>query len=288
MGAAAAKKAAAEEEAVKKAAAVTLARLQRTPGTREWNTTLTRQQRTPGTREWNAVVDQLNRVEAEYQGYEHLAFFNNARCIQAEHARALKQILYIRTLGIAHLRGFASRARIFQMMQSLTIKRTIWRYLDFAEPMALEVEIVTPPTSESSKYYTATTMLAGEKVWCTKKMPAHQVESVVLGVAAGSHVTSFDVASYGSMDDQQMCVEEVAADGTIGATLVAWKHYGTHNRSYTTQHSRSYNTPSNYTPATIAVETTATRFKVSVHHTYDALQGYYTGVAIFRATGAAP
>ena len=45
--------------------------------------------------------------------------------------------------------------------------------------------------------------------------------------------------------------------------------------------------PSNYTPATIAVETTATRFKVSVRHTSG---GYYTyaGLAIFRATGVAP
>jgi hypothetical protein len=61
------------------------------------------------------------------------------------------------------------------------------------------------------------------------------------------------------MSEQQMCVEEVAADGTVGATLVAWKHYGTH--------SGSGFKPSAYTPATIAVETMATRFKVSVRHT---------------------
>ena len=61
--------------------------------------------------------------------YEHLAFFEDTRCTLAEHEWAVKQLLYIRTLGIAHLRGFASRAPIFQMMQSLAIKRTIWRYV---------------------------------------------------------------------------------------------------------------------------------------------------------------
>ena len=73
-----------------------------------------------------------------------------------------------------------------------------------------------------------------------------------------------------------MCVEEVAADGTVGATLVAWKNYGTH--------SGDYNKPSNYTPATIAVETTATRFKVSVRRQH----APYTGLAIFRVMGVAP
>ena len=162
------------------------------------------------------------------------------------------------------------------MMQSLVIKRTIWRYLDVAKPMALAVEIVTPPTSEYDSLRTAINMLAGRSMWCTKIMPAHQVESVVLGVAAGSRVTSFDVASLDSSSEYQMCVEEVAADGTVGATLVAWKHYGTHSGGYK---------PSNYTPATIAVETTATRFKVSVRHAC----GYsYAGLAIFRAMGVAP
>ena len=149
--------------------------------------------------------------------YEHLAFFEETRCIQPEHELAVKQHLYLRTLGIAHIRGFPSRAPIFQMMQSLAIKRTIWRYLDVAKPVALTVKIVTPPTSEVSSNYSATKMLAGRKVWCAKVMPAHQVESVVLGVAAGSRVTSFDVASYKSWSEQQMCVEEVAADGTVGA-----------------------------------------------------------------------
>ena len=209
--------------------------------------------------------------------YEHLAFFEETRCIQPEHELAVKQHLYNRTFGIAHIRRYASRAPIFQMMQSLAIKRTIWRYLDVAKPVALAVEIVTPPTSEVSSNYSATKMLAGEKVWVTKVVHTHQAESVVLGVAAGSRVTSFDVASYWSRSDRQMCVEEVAVDDTVGATLVAWKHYGTCSGGAK---------PSDYTPATIAVETTATRFKVSVRHTFAMNTG--TGVAIFRATGVAP
>ena len=58
-------------------------------------------------------------------------------------------------------------------------------------------------------------------------MPAQQVESVVLGVAAGSRVTSFDVATTEGKSEFQMCVEEVAADGTVGSTLIEWNHYGT-------------------------------------------------------------
>ena len=159
--------------------------------------------------------------------YEHLVFFEETRCIQPEHELAVKQHLYNRTFGIAHIRGFASRAPIFQMMQSLAIKRTIWRYLDVAKLVELEVEIVTPATSEASSGCTAITMLAGKQVWFTNLIPAHQVESVVLGVAAGSRVTSFDVASLFSKSELQMCVEEVAADGAVGATLIAWDHYGT-------------------------------------------------------------
>ena len=112
-------------------------------------------------------------------------------------------------------------------MQSLAIKRTIWRYLDVAKLVELEVEMVTPATSERTIIFTPIKMLAGKFVWGTKDMSAHQVESVVLGVAAGSRVTSFDVASLHSRSEYQLCVEEVAADGTVGATLVAWKHYGT-------------------------------------------------------------
>ena len=210
--------------------------------------------------------------------YEHLAFFEETRCIQPEHELALKQILYLRTLGIAHLRGFASRALIFQVLQSLTIKRTIWRYLDVAKPVELTVEIDTPATSEFNSTWTAVNMLAGKQAWRTKGMPARQVESVTLSVAAGSRVTSFDVASFASMSTCQMCVEKVAADGTVGATLIVWNHYG--------RFCGDWRKPSEHTPATIAVETTATRFKVSVRHTF----GFNatTGLAIFRATGVAP
>ena len=210
--------------------------------------------------------------------YEHLAFFEETRCIQPEHELAVKQHLYNRTFGIAHIRGYASRAPIFQiMMQSLAIKRTMWRYLDVVKLVELEVEIVNPPTSVLGSY-SATKMLAGKHLWLTKGMPSLQVESVVLGVAAGSRVMSFDVASVGSMSERQMCVEEVAADGTVGATLIAWNNYGTR--------SGDSSNPSNHTPATIAVETTATRFKVSVRHTFRFR--CTAGLAIFRATGVAP
>ena len=79
-----------------------------------------------------------------------------------------------------------------------------------------------------------------------------------------------------------MCVEEVAADGTVGATLLAWNHYGTCRATAGWYGSKT----SDYTPTTIAVETTATRFKVPVRHTVGFNDS--TGVAIFRPTGVAP
>ena len=214
-------------------------------------------------------------------GYVHLAFFIDTRCTLSEHEWAVKQLLYIRTLGIAHIRGFASRAPIFQMMQSLAIKRRIWRYLDVAKPVALAMEIVAPTTSEFSSTNTVTKMLVGTELWLTKTISTDQSENVVLGVAAGSLVTSLDVATYRCTSDRQMCVEEVAADGTVGAMLITWKHYGTHS-----EFSGGSYEPSDYTPATIAVETTATRFKVSIRHAV--LGDTSAGLAIFRATGVAP
>ena len=143
------------------------------------------------------------------------------------------------------------------------------------------MEIVTPPTSEYDSLRTAINMLAGRSMWFTKKMPGYQVESVVLSVAAGSRVTSFDVASLGSRSTRQMCVEEVAAEGTVGATLIEWDQCGTRSGGY------SNPLGSDYTPATIAVETTATRFKVSVRHTHR-FHNTFAGVAIFHTTGVAP
>ena len=67
--------------------------------------------------------------------------------------------------------------------------------------------------------------------------------------------------------------------GAVGATLIAGKRdYGTC--------SGMGDEPSDDTTATIAVETTATRFKVSVRHTRSGFT--CTGVNILRATGVAP
>ena len=77
-----------------------------------------------------------------------------------------------------------------------------------------------------------------------------------------------------------MCVEEVAADDTVGTTLIAWNDYGTCRATAGWHGSKT----SDYTPQ--SVETTATRFKVPVRHTVGFNDS--TGVAIFRPTGVAP
>ena len=207
--------------------------------------------------------------------YKHLAFFEDMRCIPAEHESAVKRVIWNLTIGLAEIRADES-AYLARVMAIVGLKQLIWKYLSVAKPVELEVEVVTPPTSEYTRC-TCTGMLAGTSEWATKEVPTHQAESVVLGVAAGSRVTSLDVASFGCKRVYQMCVEEVGADGIVAATLLPWNHYGTS--------SGCHSVPS--TPATIAVETTATRFKVSVRHTHHGI-GAYPGVAIFRATGVAP
>ena len=194
---------------------------------------------------------------------------------------AVKPKSWSLTLGLVEMdRSNESAYPCARVMAIVGLKLLIWTYIDVAK--LLVAEIVTPATSEGyglRSVYKAANLLAGAEMWMTKGTPTEKVESVVLGVAAGSRVTSFDVASYGGKSYLQMCVEEVAADGAVGATLIAWKHYGTHSGT-------DYRKPSNYSPATIAVETTATRFKVSVRHAFS--YNAYTGLGIFRAVGVAP
>ena len=209
--------------------------------------------------------------------FKLLAYFEDKRCISPEHECALKMAIWNLSLGIAS--KSSSGANLSQVMAIIGLQLKIWTSIDIAKPVELTLEIATPPTSEYYSDFTVVNMLAGEKVWCTKTMPAHQVESVVLSVAAGSRVTSFEVASRWSKSDRQVCVEEVGADGSsVGATLVAWNHFGTCSGFGLM--------PSNHTSDTIVVETTATRFKVSIRHGRE--YETFASLTIFRAMGIAP
>ena len=190
----------------------------------------------------------------------------------------MKRAIWNLAIGLAEIRANDS-AYLARVMAIVGLKELIWRYVDVAKPVALAVEIVTPPMSEKNSFLTAIKMLAGKFAWYTKTMPAHQVESVVFSVAAGSRVTSFEVASRWSKSDRQVCVEEVGADGSsVGATLVAWNHFGTCSGFGLM--------PSNHTSDTIVVETTATRFKVSIRHGRE--YETFASLTIFRAMGIAP
>jgi len=117
-------------------------------------------------------------------------------------------------------------------------------------------------------------------------MPTDQVESVVLGVAAGSRVTSFDVASYRSTSEhtsrseRHMCVEEVAGDGTVGATLIAWNYFGTCRGGG--------GKPSHYPPPQRSRGRWRRRASRSLSLSQKFGDGNSAGLAIFRASGAAP
>ena len=208
--------------------------------------------------------------------YVNLAYFEKHACIAPEHESAVKRAIWNLTLGLAQIRGEPESTLIFQVLsQSRKTKLKIWKYLDIAKPVDLKVSVVTPATSEEGTVCTVANMLAGKSVWWTQHIVANQVESVVLSVDARSRIVSFAVASLYSESMRQMRIEEVAADGTVGATLVAWCYLGVRSEDFK---------PSNYTPVTIAVETTATRFKISVRHTTDWCD-VFTGLAVFRVTG---
>ena len=139
------------------------------------------------------------------------------------------------------------------------------------------MEIVSLATSVANDDYTVENMLAGTYVWETNGSLKHQEESVVFKVPDGSVVSGFDIAS-GSEKFEEMRIEEVTMDGSIGGELFGWNHCGTFSGD------SIY--PCNYTPASIEVTTTATRFKVSVRHTGSGSSDI-AGVAIFRAVGIA-
>ena len=136
-------------------------------------------------------------------------------------------------------------------------------------------------------------LLAGTGVWATKDMPGFQEESVELKVPDGSIVTGFRIATLGAPCSHiQMRIDEVKLDDAIGTTIFEWKHCGMRSLEELFDWSDS----SGYTPSSIAVPVTittnATRFKVSVRHTFvginsRGINGAQAGVAIFRVLGVA-
>ena len=96
----------------------------------------------------------------------------------------VKRAIWNLTIGLAEIRADES-AYLARVMAIVDLQQLIWKFLDVAKPVELEVEIATPATSEMNSMRRAATLLAGAKMWLTKPMPAHQVDSVVLSVAAG-------------------------------------------------------------------------------------------------------
>ena len=71
--------------------------------------------------------------------------------------------------------------------------------------------------------------------------------------------------------------------------LIAWSNFGNYSPGISDR-GRAHGNPfalTNYTAATVAVETKATRFKISVRHTHPGGVSL-VGLTIFRATGLPP
>ena len=145
----------------------------------------------------------------------------------------------------------------------------------------MTASVVRAATSEYDSEFTAANMLAGTKVWLTHSIPSGQTESVILGVADGSRVTSLKVATYRwSPRSPPVEIHEVNADGTVGATLISRDTCGMRHSG------ESSALPRSYAPESFAVNTHATKFLFSVKHTSNTEES--AGFAIARFYGSPP
>jgi hypothetical protein len=154
------------------------------------------------------------------------------------------------------------------------------------EGVELPVEISSPATSTIGS--TVEEMLFhvdkyGDPIYCSwsfSNMPPFQEESVELKVHDACVVAGFYLLSERNGKDSQIRVEEVTKDGTIGAELVGWNHFGS-----TTKYCGIWNYDDVHDtrcqPEYVSVSTTATKFKVSVRHTGPGS----AGIGMFRAIG---
>ena len=153
------------------------------------------------------------------------------------------------------------------------------RYSKLCFRKKLRSHIEKQPTSEMRRHrrldqFTGQNLVNGTSVWCTNPCDPLEEHSVVIAVTGDDDVTSFSVASI--TEKVEMCVEEVATDGTVGEMLVTWGHYGFRAACAAPKGCK----PSDYTPISISTETKAKMFKVSVRHRNEG-SNYCSGVAIF-------
>ena len=136
--------------------------------------------------------------------YEQLAYYEDKQCIVAEHESAVKRAIWNLTIGLAHIRRLGDTTHFSRAMAIVGIKTLIWDFVDIDKPVQLTVGVVTPATSLLNATNSCANVLAGTHPWMTKDVPTGQVESAVVGVAAGSRVVSFDIATLTCAPEQQV------------------------------------------------------------------------------------
>ena len=165
--------------------------------------------------------------------------------------------------------------------------RPRFRAASSASTEQLALVIVRPPTSERNQYCTARKMLDGERVWTTGFVSKKDEESFIVrindddGEGAPKVVEAFTLAVYGDKGrEREMKVEAFSSKrGGAYRTLVPWGDYGAF-----TDGGGGFTDPSAYSTTTVAVQTTALTFKVSVRCKRGGGMNR-TGVAIFNVVG---
>jgi len=222
--------------------------------------------------------------------YEQLEHFTAHGCAEPQHESAVRRAIWNLTLGLAHIRGAGESTFVFQALQNTTVKLKIWKYMTLPLAVQLHVDAKVSDSASSSALSeinttnTVVNMLAGKHLWATACIRPGGTRSVIFEVAPGSRVVKLEFATpreHGGDAMQQMRIEAMNPDGTVGATLLPWNHYGT-----LSMNGMQHHLPMNYVPELLSVHTTTTRVKVSVRHG-DYTDAMPAGLAVFRVIGVA-
>ena len=230
--------------------------------------------------------------EAPMLDYALLEHFCEHRVVpQQKHHSAIKRAVWDHTLGLAHLRGAATCSNMFQALQSTTTKIKIWKYWgidrcaavlqthwarehpqlfwswfksETAVPQYLDVSmlagfanplgsrVVRPRCGDA---FGPVDCDFGPFMRCSVAN-ATPLSAIITLDKRSARALRLDVASY-SNNESEMRVEALHEDGTL-QELLPWRHYG--RRAVF----------AGYTPERIPIDTTATKFKLSVRHRLEA------------------
>ena len=237
----------------------------------------------------------LSTLRLESIASDHYAMFHE--CPTLATARAMKRLIFRRTLGLALKSGMKPDTVLKRLVNSHGCMRRVLAFFDIdVEESTIRLDCAGLPTMDQSRLWH---MLRGYKVWSTNGVPALAVISRQFKVERHATIISFALATVvrplGVVVEASI-EEDVAGDGTGGSVIVPWGAYGTYDHVGRIKLNHG---PSKYSPALLPVATAATSFVLRVRHVAGPGAGHpphrhsppklnTAGIALFRAHGYMP